>query len=182
MLLAQFSLASAVFMLALVFTIGILLMRSQRHLARRDSSPIVRVERPKQLKDPRGHHAPEEVARWEVGMHETARELSGQLESRMSALLHLVREADRAAARLEAAMAAAAGTPGQPSPAAVEEDADATAAPPVAATDPSVPPAAERFDEIYTLADYGFDPLEISRRTGTPAGEVQLVLSLRTRR
>ena len=36
-------------------------------------------------------------------MHETARELSAQLDSKMSALQALIAEADRAAARLEAA-------------------------------------------------------------------------------
>ncbi len=34
-------------------------------------------------------------------MHETARELSGKLDSKMVALQHLINDADRAAERLE---------------------------------------------------------------------------------
>jgi len=37
-------------------------------------------------------------------------------------------------------------------------------------------------EEIYTLADYGYSPEEIAQRTGTPIGEVQLILSLRKSR
>ena len=40
-------------------------------------------------------------------MHETARELSAQLDSKLSALQALIAEADRAAARLDAAVARA---------------------------------------------------------------------------
>ena len=38
-----------------------------------------------------------------------------------------------------------------------------------------------RQEEIYTLADYGYEPAEIARRVGTPVGEVELILSLRGR-
>lgn len=43
-------------------------------------------------------------------------------------------------------------------------------------------PADRRYDEIYTLADYGLDAGEIAQRVGSPVGEVQLILSLRGRR
>jgi hypothetical protein len=39
-----------------------------------------------------------------------------------------------------------------------------------------------RYEEIYTLADYGYDAAEIAQRIGTPIGEVQLILGLRGNR
>ena len=49
------------------------------------------------------HHldAPTSVARWEVAMHETARDLMGRLDSKIVIVEQLVRRADQAAARLE---------------------------------------------------------------------------------
>jgi hypothetical protein len=138
-------------------------------------------------------------------MHDTARDLSAQLDSKMAALQHLLREADRAAAHLEATLqrirqAAVAGQTVKPDPASVAEmpamefrpasQADAlrafgpgsgkesSAAEPLA-----IPaPADTRYQEIYTLADYGYPPPEIARRVGSPIGEVELILSLRDRR
>ena len=43
-------------------------------------------------------------------------------------------------------------------------------------------PADERYEEIYLLADYGFDAAEIARRVGSPVGEVELILGLRGKR
>ena len=118
-------------------------------------------------------------------MYETARDLSAQLDSKMSALQALVAEADRAAARLDAALSRAAGAgpvadeqARQPStqaeslqhaprPDHAPADADRAAA------------RARRQEEIYTLADYGYDLIEIARRVGSPIGEVELILSLR---
>jgi DNA-directed RNA polymerase specialized sigma24 family protein len=42
--------------------------------------------------------------------------------------------------------------------------------------------AADRRQEIYTLADYGFPPAEIARRVGSPIGEVELILGLREKK
>jgi hypothetical protein len=44
------------------------------------------------------------------------------------------------------------------------------------------PSADRRYEEIYTLADYGLDAGEIAQRVGSPVGEVQLILSLRGQR
>jgi len=49
--------------------------------------------------------SPEALVQWEVKMHETQREVSARLDSKMAALEQLIREANRAAARLEAALA-----------------------------------------------------------------------------
>ncbi len=57
-----------------------------------------------------GHQRPEKPPAfddWEVRMHETARELIGRIDAKLAALQALTNEADRAAARLEQALAAA---------------------------------------------------------------------------
>ena len=57
-----------------------------------------------------GHQRPERpqsLDDWEVRMHETARELVGRIDAKLAALQALTHEADRAAARLEQALAAA---------------------------------------------------------------------------
>jgi DNA-directed RNA polymerase specialized sigma24 family protein len=152
------------------------------------------------------------VARWEVGMHETARDLCGQLDSKMGALSALVHEADRAAARLEAALEAAGQRPdqtGAPAPAAGRPSDSSSPLDPLppqpanqaealksagAADRLSVsrhvsqeagklrPSIDERYEEIYLLADYGFAAAEIARRVGSPVGEVELILGLRGKR
>lgn len=134
-------------------------------------------------------------------------EWSARVERRIGRLQQLIAEADRAAARLEAALAWAerrqpgadpAGRkldsrvdppdtsrrvasqaealklvsgPGRPS-LAREQTADQ---PP----SPDRPPPEVRYQEIYALADRGFDAAEISRRLGQPVGEVELILGLR---
>ncbi len=111
-------------------------------------------------------------------MHDTARDLSGQLDSKISALQALVAEADRAAARLEAALAQSdepvRRTNQQAwslqSEGAAQRDATAGAA-----------PQGRHQEEIYMLSDYGYEPAEIARRVNMPIGEVELILSLRGR-
>ena len=122
---------------------------------------------------------PKEAGGWEVRMYDTARTLSGQLDSKMSrALQSLVAEADRAAARLEAALERS----GQPRPSQGHQAQSLAGADESSSDDPSpdAAPRPHRHEEIYTLADYGYEPAEIARRVGTPIGEVELILSLRS--
>jgi hypothetical protein len=191
------------FLIVMIVVAGYLYLRSQRYFARQkdDAASAVRPAMPPPEKQYTA--VPRDLTRWEVEMHDTARQLSGQLDSKLAALGHLVREADRAAARLEAALSATR----PPTPATTTTDACATAgqpdeppgnqaralhaagateepAEPPTAGSPSAtprPPADRRYEEIYLLADYGFDPAEISRRVGTPVGEIQLILSLRAK-
>jgi hypothetical protein len=44
------------------------------------------------------------------------------------------------------------------------------------------PSSDHRYDEIYLLADYGHSAAEIAQRLGSPIGEVELILSLRSKR
>ncbi len=166
-LLDNSTLPSALFLVGLAMVIVILLRRSHRKLGRRkhDDAPMVRVPRPQQERSAHGTlDAPPDVLRWEVQMQEIGRDLSAQLDSKMSALQALIADADRAAARLETAM----GQTPDPPPTQAE------------ALDPS--PASNRREEIYTLADYGLDTAGIANRIGIPIGEVELMLSLRDKR
>lgn len=223
-LFAETGLTTVLFLAALALTIWFLLMRSNRYFNRRSESQEAsfRIDAP--AAKPRGHHldAPTSMVQWEVEMHETARELSGQLDTKLGLLQQLIREADRAAARLEAAVAAARAQAAEHAPAQETDQADAA----VPAFRPAAPqdrdrfqPLAEganqaealkaashgeprdpagasgraqssasssenasrqhRFQEIYTLADYGLDAAEIAQRLGTPVGEVELILGLR---
>ncbi len=216
-LLASSQFLTSLFLVGLALTVAGLLMRTARQLSRRTSGaePIVDSRR---VVAPNGPKVgpPAELVQWEVRMHETARELTGELASRISALRALVSEADRAAARLEAALdgagplaarpavpcewrsqttglcASAFGGNGDlpaaeghrqiPPPAEEPPDGRPLAQQPLAGHRGSSPAprcSQQRREEICLLADYGFEPAEIARRTSIPLGEVELILSLR---
>lgn len=207
---AQGNLSSLLCLGALMVVIAFLLFRSQRYFARQERPWMPPAEPASSSAQRPAHHlgAPDGLVQWEVEMHDVARDLSGQLTSKMSALEHLIREADRAAARLEAtleAMRRVAVT--SPGPVAAEEaeqsaprrepprpinqadalqpggSAEAAAAlSPRAAASSARPAADRRYEEIYLLADYGFEPGEIANRVRMPIGEIQLILSLRRKR
>ncbi len=187
---------------ALGLTVGFILWRSQRCLA----------ERPEGGPPPVG--TPRAPSSGEVQMHKTTHDPSGQLDGKMGALGKLIREADRAATRLEAAVEAArqlagehlparktpTGLPSQPLvepepiPPQPSNQAEALqsvgrgnqdAAPREVRWEEEAgqrPPAEQRYEEIYRLNDYGIDTTEISRRVGSPEGEVELILGLRRKR
>jgi hypothetical protein len=182
---------------AVVLLVGMMLLRLQRYYGRRPSStsPVSPSPAPR-------HPSPvtREMAELEVQMHDLAREMSGQLTSKMAALEHLIRDADRAAARLEAALTASrqketpapalGGTGILPVfPTCTGETPVPPGVPPPASQADALKPAADRFaerpsrqrrhEEVYTLADYGYDAAEIAQRVGTPVGEIELILSLR---
>lgn len=174
---------TAVFLGVMAIVISFLLMRSGRYFNRRrepegSRSPLrARLE---QRGEPTS--APPELLQWDVKMHDTARELAGQLDSKLSALQALVIEADRAAARLEAALRAAAQTQLPcSSPAGEHQAAALRAGGDRAGLDlANVSPTGggHRKEEVGTLAAYGYDAQEIAQRTGLPIGEVELILSL----
>jgi hypothetical protein len=146
------------------------------------------------------------TAQWEVEMHETARELKAQLDSKMSALQALIADADRAAARLEAAKenrddtyneppairVQSGGSPlfnPKPGPAPKAENNragmpgnQAQALRPAPAAKASGGSTQHHKQDIYNLADYGLSDSAIANRLGLPIGEVELVLSLRSKK
>ncbi len=173
-------------MAAILAATTMLMIRIRRYMRRQKKSgpAIVRTDRPKQ-ENP-GHHLglPPDAMKWEVQIHETARDLSAQIDSKMAALGHLIREADRASARLETALEAAAKHVLPPTQAeSLQAAAPADAQPNATPTEDDLakePPDQPTRDQLYILADYGFDTREISRRLGIPIGEVELILRLRS--
>ena len=171
----------------LAITVTFVLMRTQKALARQRQA---RSPEPSREQESAEHHTgPQDFLRWDVKMHETARDLSAQLDSKLGLLQHLVREADRAAARLEAALEASEAASPTTAPPPPRNQADALRgslhnAELAGLSLEKTPPAANdaRYQEIYTLSDYGYPPSEIARRLGSPVGEIELILSLRKQR
>jgi hypothetical protein len=88
----------------------ILLMRTSRYFARPKAPEPSWSSVGRRTKSDGEHAAnvPQEMAAWEVEMHEFVREIKAELDSKMRALQAVITDADRAAARLEAALR---GTP-----------------------------------------------------------------------
>ncbi len=151
---------------AVIVAIMVLLRRLRRHRSRQkpDKGHLVRTPRPKS--GTRSHHldAPDDVLRWEVEMHEIVRDFSAQIDSKASVLGHLIREADRAAARLEAALEASGAN-------TTSSDEQASqASPPLETLDDALG------EQIQMLANYGYDRLEIARRLRVARDDVDRVL------
>lgn len=151
----------------LVLTIPLLLRlyRYQSRLKRRGSNLPTRHQATTHPRDQLAN-APDNVIRWEVGMQELARDLKAEIDSKMIALGHLIRDADRAAERLEKALNSASET---------DEDSVAIRRP----VEPNGIDNAALRDDVYTLADYGFSVSDIASRLATPVGQVELILRLR---
>ncbi|MFV2068526.1 MAG: hypothetical protein ACC645_16270 [Pirellulales bacterium] len=102
--LADGSASTLLFLAALCATILILLRRWSRYYRRRprDTSPLVHVKRPNQTDRSRPRDADAERIRAEVALHETARELSAKLDSKIRVLEYLTGTAEGQIRRLEA--------------------------------------------------------------------------------
>jgi len=158
-------------LVAFGLTIAILLLRAHRYLARQrsDDRALVLPRRPKSEPSVRLMDGPPELARWEVEMHRIARDLSAEVDSRVSVLRAMVTEADRAAARLEAALNKAAATGAddqgfqQNPPDPGSHETGQTASP----------------EAVYALADYGFPSREIAVRLHRRLSEIQHLLDMR---
>ncbi len=202
MLVAQLNYLQLAFFVAIALTIWILLIHTQRYFNRRRAEMAqqfqVHVKRaPPEHRIGPPPDGPDEAFRWEVRMHETARELSAVLDSKLSLLQALVAEADRAASRLEAALERAGAEQALQASQRPAHQAEALQAirPSQSQTDGYVQPGnrlddagaehapqQRRREEVYTLADYGYEAAEIAQRLQLPIGEVQLMLSLREKR
>ena len=222
--------ASFIFMIVVLGIAFILLMRTSRYFSRQrqeepkwsraarprydgsataysrsgDSSTAAQTTPP--TTSQRHLDAMPKTAQWEVDMHETARELKAQLDSKMSALQALIAEADRAASRLEEAIESrddvhnappsnrisSGGSPlfkPKPGPQTMGEKSQAglpttqaQALRPAPVATASGVSAQNRKQEIYALADYGLSDSAIAQRLGMPIGEVELILSLRDKK
>lgn len=210
-LLAAGGVSQLLLLMALVLIVGTTLLRTQRYFSRqrsvdwRPAQPAGTDTTAVAAGVPRS----DQLAAWEVHMHQTARDLAGQLDSKMRALEILIHRANQAAARLEQALAqvqqhdASVEPEGESAQPAARWDLGPDAAEPTRVlsgqaealqaaveqagqTGTCVPRQAadddstsRRRDEVYVLADYGFPSVEIARRVGVPVGEVELMLRLR---
>lgn len=192
-LLGEVSTAQEIFLVGLALLIVVLLVRSRRYFRQVTQ---YQIPRPDASSTPRGPHPatmpPREFEKWEVAMHDLARDLSGQLDSKIRILELLIREADKVAGRLESTLARARANVESP-----RETVRSTAAPangkkpgerapqsPLAVTNAVIaklPSAADkpRFDRIYSLADAGLSPATIANQIGSQVGEVELILGIR---
>ena len=102
-LLAEFELRSmlpaAVILLVVIFMMRRLKRRGQGRT--KELTPIEKVKLLSVVSADPLRDAPPEVQRWQVGMHDTARELSAQLDSKMRVLQSFTRSAAQEADRLE---------------------------------------------------------------------------------
>jgi hypothetical protein len=180
--------AQIVFLLGLGLVIVVLLVRSKRYF-RQVTQYQVPVARPHRKADraKASSAPPHGVEKWEVAMHDLARELSGQLDSKIRVLELLIREADEAAARLEAAVGKKSDAVSRSTRAALEAPKSPRRIQPTAkaeidAKKPLKIADNPRFERVYALADAGMSVATIANQIGSQVGEVELILSLRSTR
>jgi hypothetical protein len=205
-LLAEIQAANVVFLAGVALACAVLLFRSQRRLRRQHAS---RTAAPSawSLRDlsqpvpPNRLEAPLEMQRFEVQMHDMARETTARIDNKIRILEHLIRDADERIARLEAVGewmdrsakvdAGADGGPhahaesgvvlsklsaGSRGQAVSTANRQAESAPP---THAKSDPAGRSREEVYALADSGQTSAEVANRLNRPIGEVELILGLR---
>lgn len=188
-----------------VLLIGAVLVMSMtllRNLRRR--RPAAAEPRPTRAPLADAQRAGDDIA---VRLHEQFREWNARIDTKTLVLNQLLLEADKKIAALEALTGDAArpglqasptsGAPPKPdSPSPVEDplviEPDGASFPhavPASAPAPAAPAdvldplarSADRFADIFQLADQGLSPAEIARSTHQAEGEIELILSLRER-
>jgi DNA-directed RNA polymerase specialized sigma24 family protein len=167
-LLAEW-MSNGMFLAGIVLLILIMFRRSYRHhLARnrRSSGPVPRRMQI-QAADRALSETPDDVMKWQVEMHELARTLKAELDTKMRLVQLLIGQARVESDRLEQLLSVL-----DPSRIAAGETGDADR---VAVSGDLHP----QQSAIYALADSGHSPQEIAARLEAPLGEVELLLSLR---
>jgi hypothetical protein len=183
-LLAQIEGTTLLFLAGLVLTCGVLLFRTHRQLS---GHPKTSMPSPSTFSQPRppsvpAHRldAPREVRQWEVEMHDLARELQAQLDSKIAILEHLIHDANQQADRLESAIDRAGGCAAGPTLASSPAESGRQSSVRVDMGNArAVSSASRRHAEIYSLSDQGLTSAAIASRLGSPIGEVELILGLR---
>lgn len=166
-------LANILFLVGLAMVIVVMLRQTNRYFKRKSAEIQRQDQRPPARMD-----LPADLARYEVQLHELARELSGQLDTKIHIVQQLVREVEAHTARLEAAIARAQRLAQSPAEEAIPawdeaETAEAHTSAPLANPLPA--------DEVYRLSDAGFTSLAIAERLDASIGDVEMLLSLRAR-
>jgi len=161
-------------LIVVVFSLGRLLGRKRKGALGQPPSPTPA---------PRGpgvERASEQVQELLGDLESLAKEMNARLDTKISLLETLIRQADERIAKLESGSGHAEGSGGDiiAEPAAPAPDEPEGAGRDAGGEDDRD----ERFGEIYELADRGLSAAEISQRTGVLTGEVELILGLRGKR
>lgn len=118
----------------------------------------------------------------EVKLYNTFRELNARLETKINILNELIIDADRKVTEYTALrdeiVELSKSTANGEEPAVISREGTRLRGD----GQQSASQSASRYDEIYSLADRGMTPAEISQRVDQPIGEVNLILGLRRRR
>ena len=116
---------SVALLLGLTMLAVMLLRRYFRYYGRRKPGridpPIVRVARTDRAPREPLLDAPREMTRWQVEMHQVARDVNGQLDTKMRMLLELIRQARLEREQLERAIERAENTEATPDRTTLEE-------------------------------------------------------------
>lgn len=173
MSLANLTPAQMIFLGILVLTTMVLLMRTSRYFARPKSTEPSwsSVARKPRNAGPRSANIPQEMASWEVEMHEFVREIKAELDSKMRALQAITADADRASARLEAALRASNNS-------ALHREGEAPAEPnncaSAARQEPRPPDVVQLFRQDTAASKHGID------LSNLPASQAQSLSAART--
>ena len=158
--------------------------RSRRN--REDDRALRRMQTMPPRRDVPLHDAPADVLRWHVEMHETARDLMGELNSKITALQELNVMAAATAERLETALQRAQESEREPHVdpiAVIENSVDHEDPVAVLGSLTSKPPLQlgddPRCEGVYALADRGLVAEEVARQLDEPIGDVEFILSVR---
>jgi len=155
-------------------------LRQSKRESRQPHQHLAAANRDQALVD-----APVEVLRWQVEMHETARDLKAELDSKMVALQTLTRFADEAAERMEAAINRAESlglAPGRDTLAEIAACAEANTLDtlPRAPDNQDLHRLHSQRDTVHALAAQGLTSGAIAEQIGAAIGDVELLLSLKT--
>lgn len=192
-LLAQFG-PSHLFLAGLFATSAMILFQTQRRWQRAPQFKPMSKYNPANERSakPATSPATSSMKQWELQVHDLARDTIARIDSKMAALEHLIRAAHHESLRLEAALsqARAAGIAAELPSAAGAVDftplnqahqlQEAARGNPAETRSEIPKPHLKRPNaEIFALADAGVSLHQIAARTGTPEGEVELILALR---
>jgi hypothetical protein len=169
-----------------VLLVVVLLRRSYRYHRRQSKAeePRTRIGQAARREGQPLADAPPEILRWQVEMHETARALKAELDSKMGAIQALIRMAAEERQRLEAAVAHAGRlgiSPSRDALTTLEQSDTPPSRPPDVKPDSHgwLPVGEEQRLTICSLADQGESLASIADRVGATVGEVEWILSLR---
>ena len=184
--------------LGLALLVTILLRRSFRYLgrtSRRPASALEKVARPRASSRQALDDAPPELLRWQVEMHETARDLKAELDTKIAVVRQLLLMVTEQQERIERSIAKAehlglarcrdtlseiknATTPSA-GPANQQIPSDRLGCLPPTSTE-SQGQLTDRRQAVSRLADLGTSSAAIANQLSLSVGEVEMLLRLRS--